>query len=241
MNRGIFAAANGMRSNQLMLDVLSNNLANVNTTGFKADGVAFTDMLERQMAIPDGAFGRNVGTLGSGATIGANYTTNAVGDIAETGRPLDVSLAKADQYFVVETPNGQLYTRDGSFSISGDGTLVTADGFPVLSANGNTISMPPGAKHYGIEADGNVTADGRSVGVLDVREGQLKKIGRNLFEGEAESVPPQLVTEALEGSNVNAIETMVQMISVMRGFEAAQKMIQSQDEATGQLIQSLAR
>lgn len=232
-----------MRSNQLMLDVLANNLANVNTAGYKADGMAFTDILERQMVLPGHPDYRHIGSLGSGTTIGASYKSTNVGEIKETGRPLDVALTKPNQFFAVAGADGRtLYTRDGSFTLDRDGGLMTAEGLAVLDQNGTPITVGLNFKEVRIDESANVLVDGNQVAALDVREGTLQKIGGNLWTGFAASVDePQIMPAALEGSNVNAVETMIQMISVMRSFESAQKAIQTQDEATGQLIQSLAR
>ena len=247
MNRGIFAAASGMKANQLMLDVLSNNLANMNTTGFKADGMAFTDMLEREMVVPGEQFDRPVGRLGAGTTVGAKYTTHTAGQIQSTGRLLDVCLTQPKQFFAIETKDGKpRFTRDGSFSIDSEGTLVTVDGHSVLDSNGSAITVPAGYKELHIDNAGQVIVDNVPVGVIDVKEGDFVKVGQNLWAvndgGQADSVDkPEIATGALEGSNVNAIEMMVEMISVMRSFESSQKAVQAQDEATGQLLQSLAR
>lgn len=230
-----------------MLDVLSNNLANINTTAFKADGMSFTDMLERQMMVPEAPFQRNVGSLGAGTTIGAKFIIETPGQLQTTGRALDVALTKPKQFFSIQTKDGQQrYTRDGSFSVSNDGTLTTADGDSVLDSSGNAITLPVGYKEARFENNGQLIVDKNPVAVLDVREGDFVKVGQNLWaaaeNGQSTSIDkPELASGALEGSNVNAIETMVEMISVMRSFESAQKAIQAQDEATAQLLQSLAR
>ena len=232
-----------MRSNQILLDVLANNLANVNTVAYKRDGVAFADMLERTMTVPGRPVDRIVGTLGSGAAIGAKVTFAELGPIIPTGNPLDVALSRPNQFLSVETQQGVRYTRDGSLKVNTDGYLTNRDGFFVLDAAGNSIYIGTSGEtaETTIRTDGAVMIADVETALLDVSEGNLEKVGANLWAGVTTPVADsQLITGALEGSNANAIDTMVQIISLMRNFESTQKAIQTQDEMTGRLLDSLA-
>lgn len=242
MNRGISAAAEGMRANQLMLDVLSNNIANQSTVGFKADGISFRETLESRLSVRNGRFERPIGEASLGGAKPVQFTIDSVGPIVATGNPMDLALRNADQYFAVSTPQGIRYTRDGGIRPNTQGVLVTRDGYPVLDASGSPITLT-GASGVKIELtpNGAVLENGVEIGLLDIREGDATKVGSNLWAGNlSQATTPSIEVGALESSNVSVLEALVQMISIMRQFESAQKAIHSQDEMTGQLIQSLA-
>lgn len=243
MTRGIEAATRGMKSQALLLDVVANNLANVNTTGFKRDGLAFADLMMKDVTLPGANGPEVVGTIGQGAQVADEYTVAEVGALITTGNPLDVALLKPGHYLAVETPQGTRYTRDGSFTILPDGYLGTRQGDKVLDATGRPIftGRPGDFQRATIDSSGRVLVDDVEVGLLQVVEGSLRKVGRNLWEGNVQPVAtPELATGQLEGSNVDAIREMVLMTSLMRQFEANQKAVQTQDELLGQLIRSLA-
>jgi len=241
MNRGIQAAANGMQANQLLLDVLANNLANLDTVAFKRDGVLFSEMFEREMFIPDSFGEHTIGRLGSGANVIGTYTSQDIGPAVITGNPLDVMLEKPNQFFAIETPEGIRYTRDGQFRPNSEGYLSTRDGYPVLDSSGRAILLPDGVERLEIAKNGAVIVNGVEIATLDVREGNLTKVGNNLYIGETFTAENPIVSSGvLEGSNVSAIESMVQMISLLRNFEAANRAVRTQDELTERLLQSLA-
>ena len=242
MNRGIQSAAIGMKSNQLLLDVVSNNLANLDTIGFKRDGVAFADLMEQQLTSFIGNQPQNIGSLGHGPQTQISYSVENVGPAVYTSNPLDVMLTQAKHYFTVETPNGIKYTRDGGFRVNDEGLLVTRDGFKVIDIGGNPIQagFPGQAVQVEISRDGKVILDGVETAILDIRTGNLRKVGKTLYEGNPVPVDiPEIMSGALEGSNVSAIDMMVQMISLMRSFESAQRAIRTHDEMTERLLQSL--
>jgi flagellar basal-body rod protein FlgF len=238
MNRGIYATATGMVSGQKLLDVIANNLANANTTGFKRDGVAFNEALERGLRA-NGGLGAYVGKLGSGSAEQARYTVFEPGPIHATGNPLDVAIETPRGLFAVQTPQGIRYTRDGAFSVNQDGLLVTKAGDPVLDDALQPIQLPPGSPK--VTPDGSVSVEGKSAGKIGVFDGEFTKIGDNLYEGSNAQLieGPRIAVASLESSNVNPVEAMIQMISVNRAFELAQKSIQQQDELAQKLIQSL--
>ncbi len=232
-----------MHSNQMLLDVLSNNLANLNTVGYKRDGVAFAETFEREMYVPGARFSRHVGSLGGGATVAAEFTYSDTGPAISTGNPLDLMLEKPNQFLSVQTPQGIRYTRDGALRINSDGNLATRDGYAVLDINLREIRVGGPGENQTVEItrSGVVLTGGTETAVLDVQEGSFRKVGRNLWSGNGMSVAdPALLPATLEGSNVNAIHTMIQMIALMRNFDSAQRAIRTQDEMTERLLQSLA-
>ncbi len=235
MNRGIYATATGMLAAQRAMDVVANNLANASTNGFKRDAIAFNDAMVQYLSGPNGV----IGTLGSGAVEQAQYTVFHTGPISATGNPLDVALNSEAGAFAVQTQQGIRYTRDGSFGIDEQGLLVDGSGNPVLDERQNPIQMPEGSVR--IKPDGEVLVDEKPVGVLGVFEGRFVKQGDNLFVGFdiAATAEREIVWKSLEGSNVNPVAAMSEMITLNRAFEMAQRSIQQQDDLTQKLIQSL--
>lgn len=228
-----------MRATQTEMDIISNNLANLSTTGFKRDGVAFSDAMEREV-FANGGLGSKLGTLGSGPTQAKQYTVFEMGPITGTGNALDVAINTPAGAFAVQDKDGtQKYTRNGSFTINENRTLITKNGLPVLDDSGREITLPNGI--VSISEDGTISANDSVVAKLGIYNGAFRKTGNNLFvSGNAQLVDkPDLRTSALEGSNVNSIEVMVKLISLNRNFELSQKSIQQQDSLTQRLIQSL--
>jgi flagellar basal-body rod protein FlgF len=237
MNRGIYATATGMLATQRALDAIANNLANASTTGFKRDGLAFGEAYERELRA-NGGEGPRIGRLGSGVAEIASYTDFEPGPIAQTGNPLDVAI-EGQGLFAVATPSGIRYTRDGSFRLDEQGQLVTREGHPVLDDAGSPIQLGEGKVR--IDASGEISVDGRHAGRLGLYGGRFAKAGPTLFAG-GDAVPKDATTVvqgALEGSNVNAVGSMIDLIQSGRAFELAQRSIQQQDELTQKLIQSL--
>lgn len=284
MLRGLYTGSSGMVAQQQRLDAISNNLANVNTTGYKRDVSvfkAFPELLIRRMG-DDGVlripyrsdpFGSVdsapvVGKLGTGVEQNEVYTVFEQGELRETGNPLDIGL-EGKGYFTVQTPNGERLTRNGSFHMQPDGTITTKQGYPVLGEDG-PIRIEAGNfyiddrgqifRNADLSEDQGRSASGLQNGwenaeqidtlqIVRVREPRyLEKEGDSLYRtnehsGQAEIASdndrPRVHQKFLEDSNVNPVTEMVQMIEVNRAYEANQKVIQSQDESTGRLIQAM--
>jgi len=239
MIRGIYATATGMRATQTEMDIISNNLANISTVGFKRDAVAFSDALEREV-YANGGLGEKLGTLGSGPTQARQFTVFDIGPITGTGNALDVAINTREGAFgVLDVDGTTKYTRNGSFTINENRTLVTKSGLPVLDDSGREITLPNGV--VSIAEDGTVSVDEQPVAKLGVYDGAFAKAGNNLFVSSNAQLmdTADLRTRALEGSNVNSIEVMVKLIALNRNFELSQKSIQQQDSLTQRLIQSL--
>jgi flagellar basal-body rod protein FlgF len=244
MERGIYATASGMIATQQWMDVISNNLANASTTGFKRDSIAFDEAMLREMQVGK----RPIGDLGAGPVANKTVTIFERGTLESTGNPLDLAIDSDHGLFAVQTPAGTRYTRAGDFTLNASRLLVTKAGHPVLDQQGRQITVPSGQVLVG--NDGTVTvgdSEVAKIGVFDCTRTSkddlgFRKIGNNLYEAlrPATALNAKIHAGVLEGSNVNAVESMVQMIAVSRSFELAQKSVIAQDELSQRLIQSLS-
>lgn len=258
VNRGIYISASGMLQEAQRLDIIANNLANANTTGFKRDTVVsspFHDMLVERLGDPGPASPAPVGPLGLGAFNAMSGTRLRDGTLRYTGRDLDLALT-GNALFTVRTPYGVAYTRSGSFMQDGNGRLVTADGYAVL-VDGAEVGGP-GVK-ITINDQGEVFADERLVGKLSIvttdQLGPVRKLGNNLYstDGQGSQVMSeprdpddprgqyQLRVGFLETSTVEPVIEMVLLITTMRAFESNQKAMTIQDEATAKAVNEVGR
>lgn len=256
MMRALWTAASGMTSQQLNVDVISNNLANVNTTSFKRDRAEFKDLLYQTLQTENiyGGQGRPVNMqVGVGVRPSAVVKDFTEGSLQQTENPLDLAL-DGEGFFSVLGPDGKVYyTRDGSFKLSVDGntaTLTTADGYPVLDDGGNPITFDNTQKDISISPLGVITvknADGTTQDVATLGlfnflnpEGLLD-VGNNLYEPTAASGDPgtrddfqgrmgNVMQGFLETSNVQVVKEMVDMIAAQRAYEINSKAIQAADE-----------
>jgi flagellar basal-body rod protein FlgF len=228
MNSGIYTGYSGLRAQSDALEIMANNLANLNTTGFKEEKAFFTYINQSLAASP------NSGDLNTAInqSIQTCSALNAeAGSLNATNRDLDVAIA-GNGFLAVQTPRGIRYTRNGSLDMNAQSVLTTADGYPVLGANGSTITLGPGKIHIGEEGD--VTLDGVHVDRLKIASfddvSVLEKEGNSLFiskkgqEAEKNS-DAKIKSGYLEQSNVNPVSSIVRMVDIMRHFEAIQKSI----------------
>jgi flagellar basal body rod protein FlgG len=221
---------------QKWLDVITHNLANASTNGFKRDGITFANAVERQMAVQGGV----IGTLGTGSVEKGEYSNFEVGSMVPTKNPLDVAITTEKGLFAVQLSKDRVgYTRDGSFALNQDRGLVTKSGYPVLDDQLQPIQLPPGSITIG--ADGSIDVNGKFSAKLGVYDGSFSRLGGNVFRELSTPTPIQaeLNPQTIESSNVNPIECMIQMITINRSFELAQKSMTQQDDLTQRLIQSL--
>jgi flagellar basal-body rod protein FlgG len=250
MLRALYSAAAGMDSEQLNLDVIANNLANVNTTGFKRSQVEFQELLYQTTRAPgaDQGSGNQLPTgiqVGEGSRPVATARIFTNGDLSQTGEPLDVAI-QGDGFFEVQQPDGTTaYTRDGAFKTSSDGSIVTSDGLPVL---GGFQPVPPGTTNITIGSDGNVTYTGANgsttfqVQLARFNNPQgLQSLGSNLFQETTASGTSELGTPGqngfgtlnqgyLELSNVSVVTEMVNLIEAQRAYEVNSKAVQAADQ-----------
>lgn len=226
MNKGVYLALSGAVNKQRQLDVITQNLANVSTTGYKRDTISFRDHLIRQVgSAPDGR------TMSKVAEVKTDYSE---GNFIKTDNPLDVSLA-GDGFFVLD---GDRYTRRGDFLLSTDGYLMSKSGRKVMG-QGGPILLPEGV--VDISADGAVSVDGVEVARLQL-VGFMDKTVLQRRSGEefyTTARPDESAAEVrqgyLETSNVDAVTEMVRMITTLREFETYQKIIRSLDEASSKV------
>lgn len=259
MLRGIYTSASGMLVEQKRMDVTANNLANVNTTGFKKETAisgSFQELLVRRVNDKDAAGNpqtASVGTLGLGTFLVQNAARLSAASLKETGNPLDVAIT-GDGFFTVQTPQGIRYTRQGNFTQDANGTLVTAEGHAVL-AGGRPITVRDGS--LTISNTGEVRNGDRLLGRLDIATsqalGSLRKEGHGLWTRAGADDAPLLITPAeangqyqlrvgfLEASNVESVTEMVEMITIMRSYEANQRTLQVQDETLQKAANDIGR
>jgi len=261
MNGGIRTSASGMKAQQLMVDTIANNLANVNTTGFKRSRVSFEDVLyntiQGAQTVDAGGERQTLAPLqiGQGVRLAAINRLHTQGAPEQTGRPLDLAV-EGDGFFQVQRADGATaYTRDGSFTISDSGQLVTNGGYKVLPG----VTVPPDSQNLTISASGIVTvtdtnAQQVEIGRLElarfVNPNGLASLGENLYQetaasGEAMTGAPQeqgmgrILQGMLESSNVEIVQEMTDMIAAQRAYEINAKAIQTGEsmmQVTGDLI-----
>ena len=242
MDRIIYTSMTGASAAANRQAVLSNNLANVSTTGFRAEISTFR-------SVPIQGDGAKTRVFALEATAGHVDTP---GPVQRTGRNLD-AMASGNAWFAVQGVDGtEAYTRNGSFQVSGAGQIVTNTGFPVLSDGGAPIDVQPGAE-ISLGADGTITAQiagqppaavGRLKLATPTPDDPIQRGDDGLFRTASgdplpEDANARMVSGALEGSNVNAVESMVGLISASRQFEAQMRMLQTaeaDDKSAGQLL-----
>ncbi|MRR53128.1 MAG: flagellar basal-body rod protein FlgF [Deltaproteobacteria bacterium] len=242
MNSGIYGAISGNMAMMKQLDVLANNLANVNTPGYKKDSITFEAVLTASV------LQGTEGSADSPALATERYAIDfSAGVVKVTDNTFDIAL-DGDGFFAINTPQGKAYTRQGNFKLDANSRLVTADGYEVLG-NGAPIVINGGSVSF--DAKGKILVEGQETGTLDVvdfpKPYDLKKIGSALFMPNDANVTPQAARDTLvrqghlEGSNVNPLEAMVRMIETTRSSETCQKMIQNYDQMTGRAVNELGK
>jgi flagellar basal-body rod protein FlgF len=244
MNSGMYAAISGSMVGQERMEVLTNNLANVNTAGFKRDRLSFESILGAVKNPSIAAGSLTDAPVMSTVTLKTDYSP---GSLKNTGNVLDVAL-DGDGFFVVNTPEGRAYTRQGNFHLDADGKLINSEGNEVL-AGGGPVTIKGGKVE--IDSEGKISVDGNRVGVLDVvdfpKPYQLKKTGGVLFIPDGENAveqPSRNMTVrqgVLEESNVNSIFEMLQLIESNRYNESCAKVIQNYDSMASKAANELGK
>ncbi len=218
------------------MDVIANNIANVNTIGFKADRMLFATALRDIGNGQKAAFVRDI-------AVAHDYSD---GPMAATGNPLDFAI-RGDGFFQVETPDGIRYTRGGHFELDADGVLITSQGYPVLGDDGIPILTFPGDIELTVKADGTVSSESGEIGRLAVVQfdnvHKLRKEAGGLFDTDEtpnEAEDASVVQGSVENSNVKPIIEMTQMIWVLRSYQSAQKLGDDHNRLMRQAISVLA-
>ncbi len=259
MMRALWTSATGMQAQQLKIDVIANNLANVNTTAFKRSRADFEDLLYQTLRAPGGAAAEGVTSPG-GTQVGLGTRTVAVskifqqGEAQQTTNELDVAI-EGPGFFQIARPNGEIaYTRAGNFKINNEGTITNATGDPLEPS----IQIPENTLNITIGQDGTVSVildgetEAQEIGTIQlarfINPDGLRFIGHNLSvatgaSGDAVTGVPgeegfgEVSQGFLEGSNVNLVEEMVQMIVGQRAYETASRVITTAD----QMLQATSR
>ncbi len=252
MFRALYTAASGMSAQQLNLDNVANNLANVSTAGFRKRRLQFRDLLYQNLVVPGSASTQQTASAGLQVGLGTKTAASEIiqtqGDFTTTGNPLDITI-QGQGFFQVRRPNGELgYTRAGQFHLDAQGNIVTADGDPLQPS----LTLPASATNISIGQDGTVSVtlpgqvNSTQVGQIQLatfpNPGGLNSIGQNLLmptnsSGDAITGNPggsegmgTLQQGMVESSNVSVVDEFVQMILTQRAYESNQKVVKAADE-----------
>jgi flagellar basal-body rod protein FlgF len=255
MSGDIYLAAAGALAYEKRLQIISNNLANANTVGFKMDRGYF-----KQFNPDDPALSTVQNAAGSESQADlfwSNfnvYTDHSNGPLKMTGNNFDLAL-EGDGFFCIQTPDGVHYTRQGDFTLNADGVLVTRSGFPVLGEGGkitiNSDKNPNQYAQFAVDEQGRVSVDGKEVDTLRIVKiadrSRLTRAGDTLFKppatgaGEVRADDFRVSQGFIELSNVDVVKMMTEMIEVLRGYESYQKVIRSADEANAKAINDVGK
>lgn len=256
MIRGLYTSASGMLAGSMLTDIATNNIANVNTAGYKKDTAIsqeFQEMLLYRINDPSiseipPVFPSEmvpIGYLGTGVRVDNVYTSHSQGSIRNTGNPLDLAIV-GEGYFAIDTANGLRYTRNGAFTLNRNRELVTATGDRVLGTNG---PIRINGTKINIDETGGIYSDGVLVDNLRMATfadlNVLEKQGDSYFKPSQEGtqLPAKGIVQQgfIEGANVNTISEMVNLINVFRTYEANQKIVQAQDETLDKAVNEVGK
>ena len=239
MSTGIWSAASGAVGQIAALDSAAQNIANATTPGFKAEEAVFRQTLVRSI-------NNNTGTKSLRYAISRTTVPDfRAGQMLQTGRPLDVAITDDRSFFMVATPQGERYTRAGSFRMALNGTLTTPDGYPVLGANRRPIKLDPNSRNVSIDREGTLSGisvdsqgalastPGPKLALVTFKNlGAIERDGQVLFRAQPAAGAPQasdalLETASLEQSNANAVTGMTTLVNTSRNFEMISKVIEA--------------
>lgn len=238
------AAASGLQSRMDSLDLLANNLANTSTSGYKSDREFYNTYLSADaLNNPDPA-------VGDSPVVERHWTDFTQGSLTSTANATDLALSGRG-FFAVNGPNGTLYTRNGSFQVSPQGLLVTAEGYPVRQSDGQTITLDPNSQLV-VGADGTLSQNGAAIGQLQLSDfadpSQLEKVsGTNFQSPDPRNIAPQAATNVqvsqgkLESSNASPTESAARMVTLLRHFEMLQKAVKIGADMNRQAIEEVAK
>jgi flagellar basal-body rod protein FlgG len=246
MIRGLYTAASGLKGQTQRLDIVANNIANVNTTGFKKSDGVFRSYFIREILREDSSL-TSIGKLSSGVEMVKSQVNHRQGALKNTERNLDFAV-DGDGFFRIQRGNEELYTRDGAFHVNQFGFLVTQEGYGVLSDGGRPINL--GSGNVEVAADGTIYKKGEVLGKLGLisfpdKDGLRQEGGqyfaiadRNIMSSPFKGT---VIQGFLEQSNVSIIDEMIKMIVVTRSYEATQKVMQAHDSTLDQAANQLGR
>ncbi len=248
MVRGLFIAGTGMFTQQRRMDVVTNNITNAETIGFKKDTMvtnSFRDLIIDRIRDPNSG-SRRVGPLNTGIFSDETLISFARGAMEQTDRYTDMAI-EGDGFFVVETTEGERYTRAGDFYVNNEGYLLNPDGLYVLGEEGRLQT----GVNFTLAVDGTITRqDGTEAGRLRIVDFEdrlvLRKQGHNLFyaHNDAPATPletPRVIQNMIENSNVDIGREIVDMIEVTRSYEANQRIARMTDETLNRAVNDVGR
>lgn len=255
MLRSLYTATTGMLVQRNKMDNITNNITNVDTVGYKKDYMlsrSFDDVLIERINDPNIMARRlggtnEVGDHNWGLYVDEIVTSFAQGNLEQTEQPNELAI-QGEGFFVVNTPEGERYTRAGNFRIDSEGYLVNNNGYYVQTEDGNNLLV--GGGDFSVDYQGNVTVDGQMVGRVAVVTFEdlngLRKAGENLYYHYQGAEPIdaqnyQVLQGYIEGSNVNVASETVDMISTSRAYESCYKIAQMIDETLGKTVNNIAK
>ncbi len=238
MENPIYVALSRQMSLRRQLDVISNNIANMNTTGFKQQRMLFTEFLERPGMHEQVSFVQDRAVV----------RDLTVGGLTQTGNPLDVALT-GHGYFTVDTVNGPRYSRAGNFRLNDQRQVVDGGGLPVLADNGQPITIPDGTRDIKITGDGTIATELGPVAKLNIvtfkNEQLMTEVGAGLYVSDEEPQPAPADTKVaqgmLENSNVKPVVEMTTLIEIQRQYQSNQRLIDNEHDRMRNAIQKLGR
>ena len=231
MSDGLYVAMSGAVAQERALDVAANNVANANTSGFRAERVTFEEVLGQQ---------------GDLSFVTAEKATVDIsrGELRSTGNALDVAV-DGDGWFAMQTPQGIRYTRSGEFRIGPEGALIDPRGNSVLEAGGNPLLIPGDARDVTVDAAGQVVADGVAVGkisIVQLEEANLRNEGGNYYTARGGVTPvenAQVVSGHIEGANFDPVRGMVDLIRISRNHESLHQMMHAYREIDQRAVREI--
>ncbi|CEI84293.1 flagellar basal-body rod protein FlgG [Oceanobacillus oncorhynchi subsp. incaldanensis] len=261
MLRSMYAGISGMKNSQTKLDVIGNNIANVNTSGYKKSNINFQDMLSQTTSAAqgpgNGRGGINASQVGLGSQEGAISNTHTPGSRQTTNNPLDFAI-QGDGMFVVQEGDTNYYTRAGNFYLDAGGNIVNANGYYLQAEGGGNLTIPENAESFSVQPDGTVTYTDANENTEEVgrialakfsNPAGLEKVGGSLYaatnnaglvgtglEGPGANGTGEIISGALEMSNVDLSEEFTEMITAQRSFQANTRIITTSDEILQELV-----
>lgn len=219
------------------MNAIANNIANINTNGFRRESVMFSAIMENLETSADDI---------SLATANNRFMDLSPGEIQHSGNPLDVAI-ESDGFFMVRTEAGDRLTRAGAFSLNNENQVVTPSGALLLDESGSPIAFPPGAEDINVAGDGSISANGDAVGKIGVYAadpGQLVREGDNLLRPDGEVLPVEdarVRQFAIEGSNVSPVTELARLIEVQRAYEQSKSLSDDENNRIEQTIKTLGQ
>ncbi|GGX38395.1 flagellar basal-body rod protein FlgF [Tateyamaria omphalii] len=219
------------------MQIVANNIANSATTGYRQEGMVFSEYVQSMQGGPSLSMGHG----------NVRETSFVQGTLTETGGTYDFAI-EGDGFFLIQTPNGERVTRAGGFSPNGQGDLVTPEGYPVLDAGGAPVFVPPGAKSLSVSPDGSISADGTFVGQIGLFDAvdrtELVREGGVMFRSDAGFEPSdtaRIIQGFIEESNVDPIGQLARMIEIQRAYEMGQNFLNSEDERVRRAMDAMLK